>query len=372
MMGKRALFSILKEKPQIRRALLTGIDGAVLGKKVLVEGGEILWKTPDRIAEAGVEMPQGPAETKVLQKTGPDEDRIWRMCAAKAFEDSYIGIMDSEAGRVYCEVLGSRPKLVICGAGHVSIALIQMAKHMDFHITVIEDRPLFADNARIVKADRVLCDSFENGLGQIESDEDTYFVVVTRGHRYDTDCLRAISKKPYAYVGMMGSHRRTKMVKEQLMEEGYPGEFIEDIHAPIGIAIQAETPAEIAVSILGEVIRKKNNAGKSCVYAPDILDEICHREAGSDHSRMVLATIVSKKGSGPRGVGTHMLVKENGAVVGTIGGGCMENEVLGKCRRMMKGHCEENLCLKVNMTMEAAQEAGMVCGGVADVYLEIL
>ena len=138
-----------------------------------------------------------------------------------------------------------------------------MGKMLGFHVTVVEDRPKFADDARRAEADQVYCEPFEDGLAKIKGDTDTWFVIVTRGHRYDTDCLRTILGKPRAYVGMMGSKRRTAIVKDQLEAEGFERDVLETVHTPIGRKIAAETPEEIAVSIMAEIIQIKNSRAKS-------------------------------------------------------------------------------------------------------------
>ena len=111
-------------------------------------------------------------------------------------------------------------KLVICGAGHVSIPVIQIGRMIGCTVTVLEDRPKFAYNARRAGADTVLCEPFEEGLKKIPGDPDIYFIIVTRGHRYDQVCLEKIMKKEHAYIGMMGSRARTVKVKQALLEQG--------------------------------------------------------------------------------------------------------------------------------------------------------
>ena len=96
--------------------------------------------------------------------------------------------------RVFRERVRRAPKLVICGAGHVSMPIIRLGKMLGFTVTVLEDRPKFADNARAAGADHVLCETFREGLSQIKGDSDTWFVIVTRGHRYDSECLEAYFK----------------------------------------------------------------------------------------------------------------------------------------------------------------------------------
>ena len=264
--------------------------------------------------------------------------------------------------------------------------IVRMGKMLGFTVTVLEDRPKFADNARAAGANRVLCSPFAEGLSEIPGDSDTWFVIVTRGHRYDTECLEAILGKTYAYVGMMGSRRRVAIVKDQLEVRGIAREVLEAVHTPIGLKIGAQTPEEIAVSVMAEIIQVKNSREKSAGYSKELLEalsdgalkerkaEDCRKDqetAGTLHGKQkVLATIISRKGSAPRDVGTKMLIMEDGTTVDTIGGGCVESEIMQKALLMMRqGRPKFQIC-RVDMTMEAAEDEGMVCGGVVEVMLE--
>lgn len=273
---------------------------------------------------------------------------------------------------VFCERISRTPSLVICGAGHVSIPIIRMGKVLGFSVSVLEDRPKFADHARQAEADNVICEAFDTGLAQIQGSSDTWFVIVTRGHRYDALCLETILGKQYAYVGMMGSRRRVALVKEQLEEKGLSREILDAVHTPIGLKIGAETPEEIAVSIMAEIIQIKNSRKKSGGYSPELLRALVGDNACLSGKKKVLATIISRKGSAPRGVGTKMLVMEDGAIIDTIGGGCVESEIIQKALLMMRvGEPKFQVC-RVDMTADAAEEEGMVCGGVVEVMLELV
>ena len=269
--------------------------------------------------------------------------------------------------RIYRERIGRTPKMVICGAGHVSMPIIRMGKMLGFTVTVIEDRPQFADHARAAGADQVLCEPFADGLSKIRGDSDSWFIVVTRGHRYDTECLEAILQKPYAYVGMMGSRRRVAIVKDQLEVKGVCREALDGVHTPIGLKIGAETPEEIAVSVMAEIIQVKNAGSAKGGYSPELLDAVLDPD---DSREKVLATIISRKGSAPRSVGTKMLIRADGATVDTIGGGCIESEVIQKALLMMRAENEGFRLCTVDMTADAAEDEGMVCGGVVEVMLE--
>ena len=253
-------------------------------------------------------------------------------------KDTDSVFVDEKGERIFQERISRPAKLVICGAGHVSMPIIRMGKMLGFHVTVVEDRPKFADDARRAEADQVYCEPFEDGLAKIKGDTDTWFVIVTR----------------------------TAIVKDQLEAEGFERDVLEAVHTPIGLKIAAETPEEIAVSIMAEIIQIKNSRAKSGGYSSELLEEILKE----DECGKVLATIISRKGSAPRGVGTKMLVCGDGRIIDTIGGGCVESEIIQKALLMIRTEQEGFQVCKVDMTAEAAEDEGMVCGGVVEVMLE--
>ena len=142
---------------------------------------------------------------------------------------------------------------------------------------------------------------------------------------------------------------------------------MEELHAPIGLSIHAETPEEIAVSILGEIISAKNGEKKNSSFSEEQLELLGD---GKDTRAKVLCTIVARRGSAPRSVGTKMLVLEDGTVSGTIGGGCVEAGVKEKARWLMQDKEKRQELISVSMTACDAEEEGMVCGGVIEVLLE--
>ncbi len=280
------------------------------------------------------------------------------------------GIINVANSLVYSERIFAGKKIVICGAGHVSMPIIRLAKMLGFHVTVIDDREMFIENARRAGADIVMCDSFWGALVKISGGSDTYFVVVTRGHRYDSECLRAILNKTYAYVGMMGSSRRVKIVREGLIADGYDNGAVVGIHSPIGLSINAETPEEIAISIMAEIIQVKNR-NKESEFPEEILRDILG--TGLHESlpgRKVLCTIVSKQGAGPRNVGTKMLYTSEGKSLGTIGGGLMEANVMKKAEEMFTQENPSPVLMRVNLTAGALSKEGEVCGGVIEIWIE--
>lgn len=320
--------------------LLTVTEGENRGEKALFEDERLLW-----------ESCKGGFFSKIK------DDFSWRTSTGKM-------IIDGRS--VFCDCLGREKQLVICGAGHVSAAIISMGRMLRFTVTVLEDRPYFADHARKLGADHVICDSFENGLKEIQGDEDTYFVIVTRGHRYDQICLEQIFEKKYAYVGMMGSRKRVAALKENILEKGFSREKVGELHSPIGLAIRAETPEEIAVSVMAEIIEVKNKTGREESISSEMLKVLSEKEKQDK----ILATIVGRRGSAPRKVGTKMIIFSDGKTMGTIGGGCVEAEVISHALMMIRTGDRNTQIYSVDMTNESAEEEGMVCGGTIDVMLE--
>ena len=292
----------------------------------------------------------------------------------KSHEEELISVTDSgihsvDGTEIYTEYVGHEKKLVICGCGHVSMPIVSLGKMLGFKVTAIDDRPEFVDKAFNAGADEVIPAPFSDALEQIESDLFTYYVIVTRGHHWDEVCLKHICSKPHAYVGMMGSARRVAVVKENLVKEGIDKEVMENVHSPIGLKIGSETPEEIAVSIMAEIIQVKSEK-KDYTVPKDILKAV----NGSGHEeplpgRKILATIISKEGSAPREAGTKMLILED-TIVNTIGGGLLESKIIAKAREMLSSQDPKPERLHLTLSADAASLEGEVCGGVIDVFIE--
>lgn len=156
----------------------------------------------------------------------------------------------------FFEVMPAPPKLIVVGAGHIAVPLVKIAKVLDFHVTVIDDRLLYANRERFPDADEVLTGDMAQMLKDMTITPSCYIVLITRGHAYDEPCLRNIIHSKAKYIGMIGSRRRIKACFQRFRdEEKVTEDAINRIYAPIGLDIATETPAEIALSILGEVIK---------------------------------------------------------------------------------------------------------------------
>jgi xanthine dehydrogenase accessory factor len=174
-----------------------------------------------------------------------------------------IEIPDDGKLQVFFEVMLEPPKLIVVGAGHIAVPLVQIAKVLDFHVTVIDDRLLYANRERFPAADEVLVGDMAQMLKQMTLTPSCYIVLITRGHKYDEPCLREILHSKAKYIGMIGSKRRIKACFQRFRdEEKIAEEVIERVYAPIGLDIATETPPEIALSILAEVI-KVRRGGKA-------------------------------------------------------------------------------------------------------------
>lgn len=206
-----------------------------------------------------------PGEEPLGSLGSPSLDEWAKKAAERGLAEGNSRVVNYEGSlELFLEVHKPSPTLLIAGAGHIALPLAQMSAMLDFQVVVIDDRPTFANQERFPQADQVIAGGFEKTLREFPIDKETYIVIITRGHAHDMECLRQVLGSPAAYIGMIGSRRRVKGVFKLLKEEGYSEESIARIHAPIGLDIGAKTPAEIALAIMGEVIRiKRGGSGQS-------------------------------------------------------------------------------------------------------------
>ena len=156
----------------------------------------------------------------------------------------------------YVEVRWPVQELVIVGAGHIALPMAHIGSTLGFRVTVLDDRPDFATLERFPTAHRVIRGDFSDPFADIPLHERSHILLVTRGHKYDYECLiRALrADPPPAYIGMIGSRRRVRATYVQLVEEGFSMDLIDRIHAPVGLDVGAETPEEIAVAVAAELV----------------------------------------------------------------------------------------------------------------------
>ena len=205
-------------------------DGMLPGNKLLVAGGS-------QIAGA---------------VTGEAEEIISYICGEinwlKPQVVSFRGL------ELFIEPVTQPPELLILGGGHISLPLAGMAHLLGYPFTVIDDRPAFACRDRYPDSGEMLCGSFGEMLRKIDIGPETQVVIITRGHKYDLFCLREVIRRPAGYIGMIGSRKKVREVMGQLEREGVEKALLEKVYSPIGLDIGAETPEEIALSIIAEIV----------------------------------------------------------------------------------------------------------------------
>jgi len=162
---------------------------------------------------------------------------------------------------VFFDIIAERSKLVICGAGHIAIPLAQFSRKLGFSVTVIDDRPQFANQSRFEDCE-VIAGNFTSVIQNLQIDKSTFVVIITRGHEHDVDCLAEILPMETTYVGLIGSRRRIRFVLELLFKKGISSDRLEDLFSPIGIPIGAESPEEIALSIAAELVCIRRQGGE--------------------------------------------------------------------------------------------------------------
>jgi xanthine dehydrogenase accessory factor len=177
--------------------------------------------------------------------------------------DELTGFIQLPSGEaeLFIEPLLPRPHLIIAGAGHIGAALAHLASLLEFEVTVVDDRPSFANRERLPEVDNILVGDIAQTVASQPMDKDTYIVIVTRGHRHDAETLRAVVRHvdEVAYIGMIGSRRKIKLIYDELIAQGIATpEQLAKVHAPIGIDIGGESVWEIVVSIAAELVWVRN------------------------------------------------------------------------------------------------------------------
>lgn len=331
----REIYKLISQYKEDNECIVAlGVDGNVAGEKMLFANGEEVYKSQ---ANKMLSLPNN----KILEN----------------------GIYDSENGKIFIERLAMSDRLIVCGAGTVGQEVIKLGKQLCLNVVVLEDRKEFADIAKKLGADRVICEDFNASFDSLAQRESDYYVVVTREHQFDKLCIRKILNRKNSYVGMMSSRNRAEVLKNDLKGEGYLEECLKQIHSPIGISINAETPAEIAVSIMAEIISIKNSIAKTEGYKNEILNKIIT----DSEEKMILATIVKRIGSAPRDIGTKMLICENGSFIGSVGGGWIEANILELAKEMFMSNKKHSIYETDKDSLDA-----ILCGGYETIYLEMI
>jgi xanthine dehydrogenase accessory factor len=172
---------------------------------------------------------------------------------------SEIGIAIRQGTRAYIRVKPA-DRLLVLGGGHIGLALARFGVELGFRVSVGDERPEYTSHDRFPTTVETILGTYRDIIGGFEFGDSTYVVVATPSHQSDLECVRAVMGRGYRYAGFVGSRRKTGMILERLVEEGFDRAEVDSLRAPIGIDIGAETPGEIAVSILTEIIAARRNS----------------------------------------------------------------------------------------------------------------
>lgn len=223
--------------------------------------------------------------------SGPKVDTQVTQTALLALHESQSGIIhvhldpDQAVGscgatlELFVEVLYPEPRLIIAGAGNVAQALTRLVTQLDYRIVVVDDRRDLADPHMFDDKIQLTFGDIPQTIRELEPDESSWIVIVTRGHHLDKDALRAALETSARYVGMIGSPGKIKNIFRDLLREGMPRERLEQVHSPIGLDLGAETPEEIALSIAAEMLMlRKHGTGASLKALHHFLDDLVPAE----------------------------------------------------------------------------------------------
>jgi xanthine dehydrogenase accessory factor len=196
-----------------------------------------------------------------------------------------VPYVEQGVAKRYVEELGPPPMLVIAGGGHVGQALGALAGGLDFRLTVIDDRPEYASADRFPSATSRVVGEIEDELRRIPIDDQTYIVIVTRGHRHDGSALLSVIDSPAKYLGLIGSKAKIKTIFDDLVAHGVSAERLSRVHAPIGIEIGAVTVPEIAISIAAELVAVRRGLEERAGRAMKMSNEELERWLGGVERR---------------------------------------------------------------------------------------
>lgn len=164
--------------------------------------------------------------------------------------------------RLFLDPITGAQRLIIVGAGHIAQPLCELGAMLGFHTTVIDDRVSFANRERFPRADVIVAKPFTAAIESLRLDRHCYLISVTRGHAFDEEVVRAALKQPGCFIGMIGSKRRSRAMLARLAQDGIDPALLDEIHAPLGLDIGAETPEEIAIAIIAEIIRERRTGAR--------------------------------------------------------------------------------------------------------------
>ena len=200
---------------------------------------------------------------EVLQREKP---RLFDLCGEPVALDpssrKALGLAPSDEVEVYLEPFTPPPVLYVFGGGHVGAQICSLAKSAGFYVVLIDDRPLFANPERHPLADECVAAEIEEVFEQLPFDDQTYVVAATRGHQHDETVVEQAIRTPARYIGMLGSERKKLILWDRIESRGGDRNRLEQVYAPIGFNIGADTPEEIGISVVAELIEVRRGRVK--------------------------------------------------------------------------------------------------------------
>lgn len=233
-----------------------------LGAKLLVRGDG---RTVGTLGDVDVDAAVSAAGVEAMSAFPRVEVQTLYVSADGAVSDRRHRAVEGDA-QIMLQQFESPARLIVVGGGHIGLALAQIGELLGFRLTVLDDREEFANRERFPMAEEIITAELGPALDAIALDGSCHVVLVSRGHRQDEEALRHSVGRGAAFVGMIGSRRRTATVLAHLLEEGFERADLEAVSTPIGLDIGAETPEEIALSILAEIVmRRRGGSGERMV-----------------------------------------------------------------------------------------------------------
>lgn len=222
-------------------AAVTVISGpaALLGRKLIVREGEVVY---------GSILPAVDEQAVALVEAQIRQGKPGRVTVEAA----------EEPAELFIDVWMPAPQLVMVGAVHIAIALAQMATTLGYRTIVIDPRRAFGSEERFPHVDRLIQGWPDKALAEVSLNPSTAVVMLTHDPKIDDVALKIVLDKPVFYIGALGSSRTHAKRRERLLAAGIPAEKLERIHAPIGLDIGAQTPEEIAVAVLAEIVAARH------------------------------------------------------------------------------------------------------------------
>ncbi|UCG87864.1 MAG: XdhC family protein [Gemmatimonadota bacterium] len=215
--------------------------------------GAIQQRVPT-LVYTSVDWSQGPRK---LARMGADSIAVGAPFAAESLAEppANLATFLDEASNMFVESIPRMPRVVIFGTGHVGAEIAKLANSVGFYVVAIDDREEFANTERLPWANEVIAEDFRAVLDRLKFDEDDYVLATTRGHSFDAVIIERTAASAARYVGMLGSKRKKVVILKALKEAGVPQEALDRVVTPIGLDIGADTPAEIGVSVVAELVK---------------------------------------------------------------------------------------------------------------------